>query len=65
MKKIMSSSLIACAAALPFMASAFTPAEHLEWLKANQSAEPQFVDGDVITFDKADLVRAFIPAEFG
>ncbi|MGR8946948.1 MAG: DUF1329 domain-containing protein [Gammaproteobacteria bacterium] len=64
MKKIMSSSLIACAAALPFMASAFTPAEHLEWLKANQSAEPQFVDGDVITFDKADLVRAFIPAEF-
>ena len=33
------------------------------WLKANQTAQPQFVDGDKITFDKADLVRPFIPAE--
>ena len=29
----------------------------------NQSAQPQFVDGDTITFENADLIRPFIPAE--
>ena len=65
MRKILNSSLIAAFVALPLAVSANdTPADHLAWLKANQAAEPQFVDGDVITFDKADLVRQFIPAEF-
>ncbi len=44
-------------------AAAFSPEDHLAWLKANQSAQPQFVDGDVITYDQADLIRPFIPAE--
>ena len=42
---------------------AFSADDHQAWLDANQQAQPQFVDGDVITFDKADLVRPFIPAE--
>ena len=43
--------------------SAFTAEDHISWIKTNQTAAPQFVDGDVITFDKADLIRPFIPAE--
>ncbi len=54
---------VALLAALPVAAFAFSPEDHIAWLKANQSAEPQFVDGDVITYDKADLIRPFIPAE--
>ena len=42
---------------------AFSADDHQAWLDANQQAQPQFVDGDVITFDKADLVKPFIPAE--
>ncbi len=56
--------IIATAVAMPFTANAFAPADYLAWFKANQSAEPQFVDGDVITYDKSDLIRPFIPAEF-
>ena len=51
-------------AVAPLAASAFGPDDYLAWFKANQTAEPQFVDGDVITYDKADLVRPFIPEEF-
>ena len=54
---------LGCLAGASFTTCAFTPEDHLAWLKANQSAKPQFVDGDVITYDKADLVRPFIPAE--
>ena len=36
---------------------AFSADDHQAWLDSNQKATPQFVDGDVITFDKADLVR--------
>ena len=42
---------------------AFSADDHQAWLDANQQAQPQFVDGDVITFDKADLVKPPIPAE--
>ena len=56
--------MITAAATLPFAASAFSEADYLAWFKENQTAQPQFVDGDVITFAKADLVRPFIPKEF-
>lgn len=56
-------ALTAAFAAHTLVAQAITPDDHLAWLKANQAAEPQFVDGDTITFDKADLVRPFIPVE--
>ncbi len=49
---------------VPFMTQAFTETDYMAWFKENQSAQPQFVDGDVITFEKADLVRPFIPKEF-
>ena len=59
-------NIIALAAALvmPTIVHAFGESDYMAWFKANQSAQPQFVDGDVITYDKADLVRPFIPAEF-
>jgi hypothetical protein len=56
-------ALTLCLALQPVLAGAFSPEDHLNWLKANAAAQPQFVDGDVITFDKADLVRPFIPEE--
>ncbi len=56
--------LFAAAAAVPFVAGAYTEEDYLAWFKENQAATPQFVDGDVITFDKAELVRPFIPKEF-
>ncbi|MGB1879390.1 MAG: DUF1329 domain-containing protein [Gammaproteobacteria bacterium] len=52
------------AVTLPLTAGAFGESDYMAWFKENQSAEPQFVDGDVITYDKADLVRPFIPKEF-
>ena len=56
--------MFAAAAVMPFTAGAFGESDYMAWFNANQSAEPQFVDGDVITYDKADLVRPFIPKEF-
>jgi len=64
MMKPMRLALLAAIAAQPFAAGAFTPDDYLAWLKANQDAQPQFVDGDVITYDKADLIRPFTPAEY-
>ncbi|MCZ6664363.1 MAG: hypothetical protein O7B81_03565, partial [Gammaproteobacteria bacterium] len=54
-------ALVAVLAALPLVGNAFAPEDHLAWIKANQSAQPQFVDGDTITFQNADLIRPFIP----
>ena len=48
----------------PFSAMSFTEADYLKWFNENQGAQPQFVDGDIITIDKADLIRPFVPAEF-
>ncbi|MGB1884841.1 MAG: DUF1329 domain-containing protein [Gammaproteobacteria bacterium] len=56
--------VLAAAAATPFSVFAFGESDYMAWFKANQTAEPQFVEGDIITYDKADLVRPFIPAEF-
>jgi hypothetical protein len=56
--------ILSAAVVMPFTAVGFGEADYLAWFKENQTATPQFVDGDVITFDKADLVRPFIPKEF-
>ena len=56
-------ALAAVLAALPLVGHAFTAEDHLAWLKQNQDAQPQFVDGDTITYETADLIRPFIPAE--
>ena len=53
-------ALAAILAVQPLVGGAFTPEDHLAWLKVNQSAQPQFVDGDTITFENADLIRPFI-----
>jgi hypothetical protein len=62
-KKSLRLAVLAALAAQPLVGSAFSPEDHMAWIKANQEAQPQFVDGDTITYDKADLVRPFIPAE--
>jgi Protein of unknown function (DUF1329) len=64
MHKSIRYAVLAAIAAQPLAATAFTPEDYMAWLNANQSATPQFVDGDTITFDKADLIKPFIPAEF-
>ena len=56
--------LLAAAVTVPFAAGAYTEEDYLAWFKENQSAQPQFAEGDTITFDKADQVRPFIPKEF-
>ena len=40
----------------PISAMSFTEADYMKWFNENQGASPQFVDGDVITIDKADPV---------
>ncbi len=64
MKNPIRYALLAAFAAQPLAATAFTPDDYMAWFNANQSAQPQFVDGDVITYDKADLIRPFTPAEY-
>jgi len=64
MQKQIKAVLLAAAASAPLTAGAFSESDYMAWFKANQDAQPQFVDGDVITLDKADLVRPFIPQEF-
>ena len=56
-------ALAAILVATSFAASSAGREEHLAWLKENQSATPQFVVGDTITFENADLIRPFIPVE--
>jgi len=56
-------ALAAILLATSFAASSVGREEHLAWLKANQSAEPQFAAGETITFDKSDAIRPFIPVE--
>jgi hypothetical protein len=56
-------ALAAILAAHSLTVSALTREDHLAWLKANQSATPQFAPGDTITSENADLIRPFIPAE--
>ena len=57
-------SIIAALVLQPVVSSAYTRADHLAWLKENQSAgAPQFAPGDTITIDNADVIRPFIPKE--
>ncbi len=55
--------LTAAFAAHTLVAQALEPEDHVAWIKSNQTATPQFVDGDTITFENADLIRPFIPVE--
>lgn len=43
------------------VAKAMTPDDYMSWFAANQTAVAEFKHGDVITFDKADKIRAFVP----
>lgn len=56
---------VAVLVASPLTAFAYdaheTPADFIAWFEANRKAQPQFVDGDLITLDKADLLRPFVP----
>ena len=63
MFRISTLALFAIGVITSMSASAFTAEDHIAWIKANQEAQPQFVEGDVITYDKADLIRPFIPEE--
>ena len=56
-------ALAAILAAQPVIGNAETREDHLAWLKENQDAKPQFIVGDTITFEDADLLRPFIPVE--
>ncbi len=64
MHKSIRCAVLAALAVQPLVGSAETPEDFLAWVQANQSATPQFVDGDTITMDKADLIRPFLPPEF-
>jgi hypothetical protein len=63
MFRISTLALFAMGVITSMSASAFTAEDHIAWIKTNQEAQPQFVEGDVITYDKADLIRPFIPEE--
>jgi hypothetical protein len=63
MFRISTLALFAIGVITSMSASAFTAEDHIAWIKTNQEAQPQFVEGDVITYDKADLIRPFIPQE--
>ncbi|MBI5618644.1 MAG: DUF1329 domain-containing protein [Gammaproteobacteria bacterium] len=67
MNKLICASVLSAVALHPLAAVAAegtTPDAYVAWFNANQAAKPQFVDGDTITFDKADMIRPFIPAEY-
>ncbi len=42
-------------------AQAQTPEDFLKWFEANQSAEVTFSEGDTISFDDIEKIRAFVP----
>ncbi len=63
MFKLFCYALTAAFATQVLVTQAFSPDDHRAWIKENQAATPQFVDGDTITFENADLIRPFIPVE--
>jgi hypothetical protein len=48
-------------ASLSVNAQSLTAEDFERWFQENQKAQKNFKDGDLITYDKADLIRAFIP----
>ncbi len=54
--------------ALPLAASSWdayeSPSDFTNWMKAQEGIQPQFIDGDVITYDKAELIRPFVPPAY-
>ena len=61
--KYMQYALAEILAAQPVIGNEETREDHLAWLKENQDAKPQFIVGDTITYEDADLLRPFIPVE--
>lgn len=51
----------AVVALFALQAQAFGPERFLEWVEENQTATPEFSDGDKITYENADQIRPFIP----
>jgi hypothetical protein len=45
----------------PLMANAYTQADVKKWLEENKAASVSFQDGDVITFENRDKIKAFVP----
>jgi hypothetical protein len=45
MRKHIRVAMLAAAAATPFATQAYGPDDFLSWVKINQDAQPQFVDG--------------------
>lgn len=56
--------LVVAAFAIAGPAQAVGPDVTLNWLKENQNATPAFKPGDVIKFDNADVLRAFVPPSY-
>ena len=54
--------------ALPLVANCWdayeSPSDFTNWMKAQEGIQPQFIDGDVITYDKAELIRPFVPPAY-
>ncbi|MBT7245865.1 MAG: hypothetical protein HN880_02390, partial [Proteobacteria bacterium] len=50
MRKQFNTIALAAALIMPTIVHAFGESDYMAWFKANQSAQPQFVDGDVITY---------------
>jgi hypothetical protein len=52
----------------PLVASSWdayeSPSDFTNWMKAQEGVQPQFIDGDVVTYDKAELLRPFVPPAY-
>lgn len=53
--------VIALGISCPLMVGAYTQADVKKWLEENNAATVSFKDGDVITYQDKDKIKAFIP----
>jgi len=54
----------ALAATLPSAAIAVGPERTLDWLEVQKNVTPTFKPGDVITYERADEIRPFVPPAY-
>ena len=64
MKRSLLSITVAVAVAAPLAAHGFGPDTTLEWLEANQTAEPEFQPGDVVTHENHAVLKPFVPPAY-
>jgi hypothetical protein len=66
--KIFRHTIIAALMMQPLLATSWdsweSPEDFTNWVKAQEGIQPQFIDGDVITYDKAELLRPFVPPAY-